>query len=455
MKFCTAKTLGGMDLARDMTQGNLAGNLIRFSIPLILSGLLQQLYNWADAFIVGHVEGELALGAIGATGVISNLFVTVITGFTVGLTVQTAQYYGRGERERMKDVLSSFVLVVGSLFLAAGLLAVWQSGNILRLMDTPEDLFEIALDYLRTVLLGVPFLAVYNVYSAVLRGMGDSKAPFFSIIVSAVSNVVLDLLFVGWFRWGAWGAALATVLAQGLMTAFLVCYTVRRYAALRFWIGRRAVNGLELCRGAALGVPTAIQSSISSCGGIILQNFMNGFGTATVTAITTAYRVDLVMMLPILNLGSGISTVAAQNLGAGDIGRARKALSVGLAMETVISLLLTVLMATCGGALIAMFGVSGEAEEIGRQFFRSIAGFYLAFGLSTALRGYLEGIGDVLFTSMASIAALGSRILLSYGLAEPCGMMIIAYAEGISWIVLVLVNLARYAWKRRSVVTIS
>lgn len=442
-------------MARDMTQGNLAGNLIRFSIPLILSGLLQQLYNWADAFIVGHVEGELALGAIGATGVISNLFVTVITGFTVGLTVQTAQYYGRGERERMKDVLSSFVLVVGSLFLAAGLLAVWQSGNILRLMDTPEDLFEIALDYLRTVLLGVPFLAVYNVYSAVLRGMGDSKAPFFSIIVSAVSNVVLDLLFVGWFRWGAWGAALATVLAQGLMTAFLVCYTVRRYAALRFWIGRRAVNGLELCRGAALGVPTAIQSSISSCGGIILQNFMNGFGTATVTAITTAYRVDLVMMLPILNLGSGISTVAAQNLGAGDIGRARKALSVGLAMETVISLLLTVLMATCGGALIAMFGVSGEAEEIGRQFFRSIAGFYLAFGLSTALRGYLEGIGDVLFTSMASIAALGLRILLSYGLAEPCGMMIIAYAEGVSWIVLVLVNLARYAWKRRSVVTIS
>lgn len=455
MKFCTAKTLGGMDLARDMTQGNLAGNLIRFSIPLILSGLLQQLYNWADAFIVGHVEGELALGAIGATGVISNLFVTVITGFTVGLTVQTAQYYGCGERERMKDVLSTFVLVVGSLFLAAGLLAVWQSGNILRLMDTPEDLFEIALDYLRTVLLGVPFLAVYNVYSAVLRGMGDSKAPFFSIIVSAVSNVVLDLLFVGWFRWGAWGAALATVLAQGLMTAFLVCYTVRRYAALRFWIGRRAVNGLELCRGAALGVPTAIQSSISSCGGIILQNFMNGFGTATVTAITTAYRVDLVMMLPILNLGSGISTVAAQNLGAGDIGRARKALSVGLAMETVISLLLTVLMATCGGALISMFGVSGEAEEIGRQFFRSIAGFYLAFGLSTALRGYLEGIGDLLFTSMASIAALGLRILLSYGLAEPCGMMIIAYAEGVSWIVLVLVNLARYAWKRRSVVTIS
>lgn len=440
----------GRRMAKDMTQGNLARTLISFSVPLIFSGLLQQLYNWADAFIVGNVEGGLALGAIGATGTISNFCIMAITGFTLGLSILSAQLYGQREMEKVRNVLSSFTFVVGGVFLLLGGLGILFTGEILRLLHTPEDIFEISRGYLRIILCGIPCLAVYNVYSAVLRGIGDSKAPFLAVIVSAVTNVTLDIIFVALLRYGAKGAAVATVIAQVLMTGFTVIYTVRRYPELRYRPNLYMIDKEILRRGAALGTPTAIQSSISSLGSMALQNFMNGFGTPTVTAITTAYRVDTVMMLPIINLGSGIATVVAQNMGVGNYRRARRTWYVGAVMIALISLLLSVLMMTAGGSLIAMFGVSQEEVEIGARFFRGIACFYLFFGFATSMRGFLEGMGDVLYTSITGMLALGVRIILSYGLADQFGRMIIAYAEAISWMTMILLYFVRLIWKKQS-----
>lgn len=436
-------------MAKNMTQGNIFKCLLQFSIPLILSGLLQQLYGWADAFIVGRVVGEVALGAVGATGMIVNFFIMAITGFTAGLSILSANHYGRNEVEPIKGILSSFSVVLASVSLMVAAVCVWKTDAILIKMNTPAELFDMSRDYLLVIFAGIPCLALYNVYSAVLRGMGDSKAPFWSIVVSAITNVALDIVFVAGFHWGVTGAAIATVAAQFMMVVFIVWYTVRRYPMLSFVPGRGAMDLEMLKAGAKLGVPTAIQYSVTSFGSVILQQFMNGFGRVTVTAITTAYRVDTVIMLPIVNLSSAISTITAQNLGVGNRKRAQKAFAVGIAMEAGIALVLSALMMTCGGWFVSLFGVSTAVSDLGAQFFKTISWFYLAFGLSMGMRGFLDGTGDVVFTGIASMSSLAIRIFLSYLWAPNFGNMVIAYAEACAWCYLVLVCLLRYLWKSR------
>lgn len=434
-------------MKNDMTQGSIAKALTAFTVPLILSGVFQQLFNWVDAFIVGNVEGELALAGIGAVTSTYSMFVMMIVGFTSGLSVLAAQRFGMGRTEELKYILSSFSLALGGIFLlVCGLGAVFVR-DILVLLDTPENIFRNAEDYLRIMFAGIPFLAVYNTCCAVLRGLGDSRAPFRSVLVCSVINVVLDLVFVAGLRLGTGGAAIATVLSQIAMTVYVARYAVGRYPVLRF--PRELFRRKTAAEGTRFGLPPAVQSGASSFGNILLQRFMNGFGDQTVAAITTAYRVDTVLLLPIVNFGSGVATVAAQNIGAGRPDRAKQALKTGAVMIAVISLLLTLLILLAGGPLIAMFGLTPESVEIGRRFFIRLASFYVIYGLAMAVRGYLEGLGDMTFSGMAGIAALLVRITASYAFVGVMGRRVIAYAEAFSWIALLGIYLMRYAWKNR------
>ena len=239
-------------------------------------------------------------------------------------------------------------------------------------------------------------------------------------------NVALDVLFVAVWGWGVAGAAIATVIAQAAMTVFLTGYGIIKYPILRFRPGRQSFDRTMLAWGCRFGIPPMLQSSVSSVGSLILQNFMNGFGTQTVAAVTTAYRVDSIVMVPILNLGSGISTLVAQNCGAGQNLRARSIFRVGTAVMAAVSLLLTVLVIPTGGELIALFGAGPEAVSIGDAFFRRIACFYVVYGLANAVRSYLEGMGDVVYSSLAGMASLVCRIILSYTLVVFFANMVIA-----------------------------
>lgn len=434
-------------MKNDMTQGSIARALTAFTVPLILSGVFQQLFNWVDAFIVGNVEGELALGGIGAVTSTYSMFVMVIVGFTSGLSVLAAQRFGMGRTEDLGPLLTTFSLILGGIYLAVCAFGAVFVEEILICLNTPANIFQHAEDYLRIMFAGIPFLALYNTCCAVLRGLGDSKAPFASVMVCCVINVLLDLIFIAGLRMGTAGAAIATVLSQIAMTVYILWYAGEKYPFLRPRRGmfRRSTAG----EGTRFGVPPAIQSGTTSFGNILLQRFMNGFGDQTVAAITTAYRVDSVLLLPIINFGSGIATVVGQNIGAGRPERAKQALKTGAAMIAGVSLLLTLLILLAGGPLIAMFGLTPESVEIGRQFFIRLATFYVVYGLAMAVRGYLEGLGDMAFSGAAGIFALLVRIAASYALAGVFGRMVIAYAEAISWLVLLGLYLLRYAWKSR------
>lgn len=432
---------------QNMTQGSIAKALTSFTVPLILSGVFQQLFNWVDAFIVGNVEGELALGGIGAVTSTYSMFVLIIVGFTSGLSVLAAQRFGMGRREDLGPLLAAFSLLLGGLYLAVCALGAVFTQEILVFLDTPANIFRNAEHYLRVMFAGIPFLALYNTCCAVLRGLGDSRAPFRSVLVCCVLNVFLDLLFIAGLRWGTAGAAAATVLSQIAMTVYILWYAARRYPFLRPRRGmfRRGTVG----EGTRFGLPPAIQSGTTSFGNILLQRFMNGFGEQTVAAITTAYRVDSVLLLPIINFGSGIATVVGQNIGAGRPDRARQALKTGAAMIAGVSLLLTLLIVAAGKTLIGMFGLTPESVELGREFFVRLASFYVVYGLAMAVRGYLEGLGDMTFSGAAGIAALLVRLGASYALAGALGQKVIAYANAISWLVLLGLYLARLAWKLR------
>lgn len=431
-------------MGKDMTQGGIIKTLLLFTIPLVLSGVFQQLFNWVDAFIVGNVDGEYALASIGATSAVYNLCITAIVGFTSGISILSAQQQGRKELDKARNTLISFVVILGLFFLLVALLGIFFTTPIIDLLGTPDKLMVVARQYLRIMFIGVPFLAIYNVYAAILRGCGDSRAPFVAIIVSSLINVVLDLLFVAVLKKGAEGAAIATVFAQIVMTVFIVLYTERNYFYLKFRWNRKFFHPTAITQGFGFGLPPTIQASTSSVGNLILQRFMNGFGERAIAAFSTAYRIDSVILLPIVNFGSGIATVVAQNIGAGNPERAKKALKVGLIMMSLISIGLTGLVLATGEYLLTIFGLTSQSVAIGNSFFQVLAIFYIVFGLAMAIRGYLEGRGDMLFSSIAGITALLVRIVVSYGFVDQFDSMIVAYAETFSWVVLLGIYLARY-----------
>ena len=376
---------------------------------------------------MGNVEGETALAGIGATTSVYNLFVTVITGFASGLSVLTAQRYGMGEKGKIRELLSSYTVLFALLFTVISAAGAVFTEKLLVVLDTPETIFFSAQSYLKILFAGILFLAVYNTYSAVLRGIGNSSAPFFSILVCSAVNVALDLLFVAGMGYGAAGAAAATAISQAAMAVYVIVYTVRKYPFLRFSFSGNLPDKTVWKSGAAYGLPSAVQSGVSSA----------------------AYRVDTVIFLPIINFGSGIATVVAQNIGAGKPERAKQVFRAGTVIMTVISLGLTALVLLLGERLIAAFGITADTAAIGKEFFHAISRFYMIYGISMAVRGCLEGRGDMLFSGIAGILSLGVRILCSYAFKPVFGNMVVAYAEAFSWIFLLAVLLLRYVVKTR------
>ena len=428
-----------------------AGEIIRFSLPLVLSGILQQLYSWADAFIVGHAEGEMQLGAIGATGSISILLISTITGLTLGLSINAAQEFGRGNGGVVRKILGNFLPIMVIIYGILSAAAIALSGTILQLMHTPAEIFDYSVEYLRIVLIGIPFMAVYNLYAALLRAVGNTRAAFYAVLLSSCLNVVLDILLVVALHMGVGGAAFATVISQASMTIFMAMYASRKYAILKLDRDSLAPDRKIFREGASFAVPPTVQNSVTSFGNVILQNFMNSFGAVTVLAITTAYRVDSLMLLPIINLGAAVSSMVARAKGAEDTAHIRSCFKTGVVMMIVVAALLTLVMFLFGAEFVGMFGVTGDALAEGRQFFRDLATFYVLFGVATVFRSVLEGIGDITYCSIIGIGTLGLRIANSYIMRTFFHERTIAFAEGVAWIVLFILMALRIWTKRQEI----
>ena len=426
-----------------------ARELVAFSMPLILSGILQQLYSWADAFIIGRAEGELPLAAVGATTSISYFFINTILGFTLGLSILGAQHFGRKDRDAVRRLMNCFLPLLVPVYVLLAAAAFVLAKPILQVMNTPEDIFADAFIYLQIIFAGIPLLACYNLYAAMLRAVGNTKAAFYAVLLSSVMNVALDALFVIAFGWGVAGAAAATVLSQAAMTGFIILYTAKKYPFLKHQKGEKRFDRAVFVQGLRFSVPPTVQNSVTSLGNLVLQNFMNSFGSVTVLAITTAYRVDSMMLLPIFNLGAAVSSMAARAKGARDDRKIHSCFTTGTLLMVAVCVVLSVFMFLCGAWFVGIFGVTGDALAIGSQFFRDLSIFYTLFGVGIVMRSVLEGVGDITCASLIGMGMLGARIGFSYLLRPVFAERTIAIAEGIAWILMLLALVWRMAYLHR------
>ena len=424
----------------DMTRGDLLKLLIKFSIPLMLSGILQQLFLWVDAYIIGNIDSEASLAAIGSTGPLVGLIVSLIVGFASGIAIIIAQKFGEGKNDDIKKYLGTFSITIGVITIISTLLIIVFCEEILVFFDVPSEIFDLGKDYLTYYMLGVPFIGIYNIYASIVRGIGESKLPFYGVIISTIVNIILDLLLIGPFGMRTKGAAIATAISHAISAIYIVIASRKKYEIIKL---KKSCFDLKILKeGAGFGIPVMVQSSCMAAGSIFLLGFLNSFGEATIAGIATAYRVDTIMLLPVVNLGFATTTIVAQNVGAGEIKRVDKTLLYSLLVTGGFSVALGILVIKFGGSVVSIFGLGQEALQVGSDFFIYLGPFYIIFGISTVFRSYMEGMGKVALSCAFTIISVISRVIFSYMLVEEYYNMSIALAEGFSWIVQLVLPVA-------------
>lgn len=433
---------------RSLTQGVEWKQILLFTLPIMAGQFLQQLYNAVDGLIVGNVNGETALAAVGTCAPVTMLFVAIALGMSTGCSVMISQYYGAKRMEELRrGVSTSLILLIGlglALTIVGGAVARWLLGSVLAVEE--GEMLEAATAYFTIYCLGLTFQFAYNIVAAVLRSLGDSMATLIILLVSSVANIGLDLLFVWGFGWGVPGAAWATIIAQALSAVVSFIYMFRRYELLRF--SRREFRYYrDMGRTALrLAVPTTLQQCVISCGHIAVQRVVNKFYITA--AIAAASRVENFILIPIFSLNAGLATFSGQNLGAGKPERVRRGLHGGWVMGAVTSAVLGTVVFFFGGQLSQLFGLEGASVAIAQRYLRFMGPCFEIFSLMILTSGVLQGAGDVLYTAFATIANLLLRVALTYALAygTGLGMAAIWVSMPIGWLFALGLTLGRYKW---------
>lgn len=398
----------------DMTQGGITINLLRFALPLMLSSMLQQLYNTVDSIIVGRYVGLEALAAVGMCGTVINLLISFLTGVTSGMTVVVAKYRGaRNGAMTWTTVLASLgmTLLLALVISAAGF---WGCGALLRWIDTPAELMDSARRYLRISFGLCAFMTLYNTGSALLRGLGNARAPLLILLATCVVNVLLDVLFVAVWGWGTDGAAWATMIAQGISAVLMLRPLLRAVQPPADPCLHRA-EGLRAAREILLiGLPSGVQQLLSSLCGVVVQGLINSFGTLYIAANNIVVKVDHFCVQPIMSFSAALNTFISQNAGAGDMRRVRRGARAGLIAGSVLALASSVLMLLFGRYPMYLFTDDQAAIDTAFRILCIIVPFWVFFAAQHNVSAILRGLGDGLIPMVVSMCSL---ILLRIPLA--------------------------------------
>ena len=436
----------------NMTEGRPILLLLYFSLPLFIGNLFQQAYNMADSVIVGRLLGADSFAAVGATNSVSFLFFSVCNGIGSGGGIITSQFFGGGSIEKVKKAITNSAYLMLGVAAVMGAVAFFASPLVLTLIGTPEEIMSEAVIYMRVSCVGVPMIALYNYASSMLRALGDSKVPLYFLIFACCLNVILDLLFVGSFGMGVFGAALATALSQlvsglgCLVYAFLTnpCFRLNRS---HFAFDRNIFFG-----AARLGVPLALQWSLIAVSTTALQRVVNSFGTSAVAAFTATSRIEMLAHQPFGSLGTALSTYAGQNYGAGRIDRVKSGLKESGILMIAFTLLIWGLMQLFGTQMIGIFVTDAEVIRLGGEALRLTSWFYFFLGVIYIIRGTLNGVGDALFSLINGIIEVICRIGLPPILLmiPAVGVWGIWWTAALTWFISAIFCALRYAsWRKK------
>ena len=437
----------------NMTDGRPLRLLFVFAVPLLIGNLFQQAYNLVDSMIVGKLLGANALAAVGATGSISFLFFSVCNGISSGGGIVTAQYYGAKDYDRVRRAIvnSAYIMFVSSF--ATGAFAFVMVPKVLAWMGTPAEILPDAVTYMRMTSASVPLIAVYNYASSMQRALGDSRTPLYFLIFSCFLNVGLDLLFVGSFGLGVFGAALATMLSQLLAGAGSLLYAVRTNPFFRLDKSCLPFDRKIAKAAVRMGLPLALQWSMIAVSTTALQAFTNSFGANAVAAFTATNRLEQLVQQPFGSLSMALSTYSSQNYGAGRKDRIRIGFRDSMIATAVLAALMFLVMRVFGRGLVGLFVNEEEVISLGGSALKITSCFYLFLGTIYATRGVLNGIGDALFAFINGIVEIAGRIGLPVALSmvPGIGVWAIWYTAGITWMLAGLSCVFRYfSWRRKN-----
>ena len=405
------------DSRGDLTEGNIARKLITFSLPMIAGNLISQLYNVVDSIVVGNFVGSDALAAVSASFPIMMLFNAMFWGIAVGAGIVIAQNFGA----KRYDVLNKAVNTAFALVYASGVLisiiGVLFSGPLLKLLGTPENIIGDSTVYLAIIFAGTLGNMAYNIGGGILRGMGDSRWPLVFLSVSAVLNIVLDLLFVIVFKWGVAGVAIATILSHIVSGALVHIRINSGVYPVHVSPKSMRVEKQLAATIIRLGVPAAIQNVAMSLGSVIIQSFANRFGSNYIAANSIVQKVDGFAIVPMMAFGMALSTFVGQNVGAGRHDRAKEGIHVAMTSITVFGLILGVFLWFFGHPLMRAFTDNQTVLDIGFVGIRILAFFYFIMGMNQNLAGAMRGAGASVAPMITSIAGSLVRIPVAYFIA--------------------------------------
>ena len=438
--------------AIDMTSGPIVRQLVAFALPLMLGNVFQMLYNTVDSIIVGNFVSKQALAAIGSTTMIVNMLVFFFNGFSTGAVVTIGQFYGAQKMEKLHKAVETTIaatFLLSLLFTIGGVLSVKP---LLRMMSTPEDVFEDATVYLRIYIGGISGLLIYNIGSGILRAVGDSTRPLYFLILTSLVNIVLDLLFVVVLGTGIAGAAIATILSQFLSAALILLMLTRTKDIYRLDWKELQMDGQILGKIFAIGMPAGIQSVLTAFSNIFVQSYINSFGSDCMAGWSSYNKLDQFIMLPMQSMAIASTTFVSQNVGADNDQRADRGTVASLILTCGITGLIIALLVGFAPASVRLFSPDTAVIAYGVLFIRTNVVFLIFNCVNHVLAGALRGRGDsrgpmiIMLSTFVGLRQIYLFVMTRY-IANTPRMVGLGYPVG--WVSCCVIELIYYAVCRR------
>lgn len=379
-----------------MTEGNIAKQLFFFSIPLILGNLLQQLYNTADSIVVGNFVGSNALAAVGSGTVLINLIIAFSQGTAVGAGVVIAQYIGAKHKEKLSEAVHTSVAIALIIGAALSLFGVLFSKTLLIWMKTPKEVLNESVVYLRIYFAGLIFNVIYNMAAGIMNAAGNSKRSLRYLAYASVTNIILDLLFVGLLKMGIMGAALATDISQLLSGVLSMLFLMRANEDYKVTLKKIKLHKESAKKIIRVGLPTGLQNTVISISNVLVQSGINGFGATAMAGFGAYLKVDGFNILPVLSFSMAATTFVGQNYGAGKIDRVKKGMWITLGMVTLYTIVTGALLLTFSHQIIRLFSADTAVIAYGADAMKYFCPFYFVLGILNCLAGTVRGTGKTM-----------------------------------------------------------
>lgn len=404
--------------ATDMTEGTVWKQIVIFTIPMLLGNIAQQLYSTVDSIVVGKYVGDNALAAVGSATPILNLLLVLFVGISMGASIMVAQYFGAKQREELSATIGNCITLTAVAVVIIMVVSLIVVRPLLEMLKTPDSIIDWCTSYLLIMCVGSVGSAYYNILCGVLRGLGDAFSALIYLVVAAVLNIVLDLLFVANFHMGVSGVAWATIISQAVSA--ILCFCKLKRMSEDFDMGLKYLKPEKKYSGKiiSLGVPSGLTQAIMSMAMIVVQSLTNSFGEMLIAANVIIMRVDGFAMLPNFSFGTAMTTYTGQNIGAKKTDRVMKGAKQGTLLAIAVSSVLTALILLFGKTLMGIFTDTKELVDLSRHMMGIIAAGYIATAITQSLSGVMRGAGDTMTPMWISIVStIGVRVPIAYGIA--------------------------------------